>query len=43
MKIAILTIYVLIWPTLAAMVLGVLGWNVWKDIRDARRNGEELV
>lgn len=43
MKITILTTYILIWPVLAAMVLGVLGWSVWKDIRDARRKGEQLV
>jgi len=43
MKIALLTFYVLIWPAIAAIVLAVLSRGVWKDIRQARRNGEHLV
>jgi len=43
MKIALLTFYILIWPALAAMVLAALSWGVWKDVRNARREGEQLV
>ncbi len=43
MKTAILTIYVLIWPVLSALVLAALAAGVWRDIRRARRNGEQLV
>lgn len=38
-----LTVYVLVWPVLAAAVLAVLSYGVWKDISQARRDGEHLV
>lgn len=43
MKTAILTLYILIWPALSAAVLAALVWGVWKDIRAARRKGQQLV
>jgi len=43
MKIAVLTLYVLIWPTLSALVLAVLTRGVWRDMRQAKRSGEQLV
>jgi len=43
MKIAVLTLYVLIWPVLSALVLAALARGVWNDVRDARRTGEQLV
>ncbi len=43
MKIALLTVYVLMWPVLAALVLALLSAGVWRDIRRAKRNGEHLV
>ena len=38
-----LTVYVLIWPVLAAIVLLVLCVGLVRDIRRARRQGKELV
>lgn len=43
MKTFILTVYVLIWPVMAAGVLAVLSRGVWRDMRRAKRNGEHLV
>lgn len=43
MKTAILTFYVLVWPVLSALVLLALARGVWKDIRQAKRDGEHLV
>jgi len=43
MSSTLLTVYVLVWPVLSAMVLGALVWNVWRDIKQAKRNGEHLV
>lgn len=43
MKTAILTFYVLIWPILSALVLIALARGVWKDLRQARKDGEQLV
>jgi len=38
-----LTAYVLIWPTLAALVLALLCTALARDIREAKRNGTDLV
>lgn len=43
MKTAILTFYVLVWPVLSALVMVVLARSVWKDLRQAKRDGEQLV
>ncbi|MFA7668244.1 MAG: putative transporter small subunit [Burkholderiaceae bacterium] len=43
MKTYILTIYVLIWPVMAAAVLAALSRGVWRDLRKAKRKGEHLV
>lgn len=43
MKVAILTFYVLVWPVLSALVLVMLARCVWKDMREAKRDGEQLV
>ena len=43
MNTTILTVYVLIWPVLTAMVLVGLCWNVWRDLRNAKRMGEDMV
>jgi len=43
MKTTILTIYVLVWPVIAAVVLTVLGAGVWRDMRKAKKEGEHLV
>lgn len=38
-----LTAYVLIWPALAAVVLGLLCVALVHDMREARRKGTDLV
>lgn len=38
-----LTLYVLIWPALVALVLFVLGCGFIKAWLEARRNGEDLI
>lgn len=43
MNTTILTLYVLVWPALSALVLATLVWAVWKDIRRAKRSGKHLV
>lgn len=43
MKTAVLTAYVMIWPILSALVLAALTAGVLKDIRRAKRRGEDLV
>lgn len=43
MNTTILTLYVLVWPVMSALVLAALAWGVWKDLRKARRKGEHLV
>ncbi|MGC0363104.1 hypothetical protein ABH922_001088 [Rhodococcus sp. 27YEA15] len=43
MSTAMLTVYVLIWPVLVAVILGVISRGFVKDWLTARRNGEDLV
>lgn len=43
MNTTILTVYVLIWPVLSALVLAALVAGVWRDVRAAKREGEHLV
>jgi hypothetical protein len=38
-----LTTYVLIWPLVAAAVLALLCFAVWRDLRTASQNGEDFV
>ncbi len=38
-----LTVYVLIWPVIAAGVMVVLTIGVWRDMRAANKNGDTLV
>jgi len=35
--------YILIWPTLVAVMMFLMGRGVLRDMREARRNGEDLV
>lgn len=39
----LLSLYVLVWPALAVGVLLVLSHGVWKDILDAKKEGESPV
>ncbi|MCT9812768.1 putative transporter small subunit [Acidovorax sp. Be4] len=43
MNTSLLTLYVLVWPALAAIVLLVLSGGVWHDMRAAKARGESLV
>lgn len=43
MNTTILTIYVLMWPVMSALVLLALILGVWRDVRKARKEGEHLV
>jgi hypothetical protein len=38
-----LTIYVLIWPVIAAIVMAVLCVSLFRDVRKAKREGKDLV
>lgn len=38
-----LTLYVLMWPTIAAGVMVLLCVSLYKDIRKAKKEGTELV
>ena len=38
-----LTLYVLVWPVIAAIVMAVLCVSLFRDIRKARREGTDLV
>lgn len=39
----LITAYILVWPLLAAGVLYVLTVGVYRDLRDARRSGRDVV
>lgn len=39
----LLSLYVLIWPVIVAVVLFVLGRALWHEIRDAKREGRSLI
>lgn len=38
-----LTFYVLIWPAIATGVLITLSYGFWKDIRNAKKSGKDIV
>jgi len=35
--------YVLVWPVIVLVMMVVMGRGIWRDVRRARRRGEELV
>ena len=35
--------YVLVWPLIVLVMMFVMGRGIWRDVRRARRRGEELV
>ncbi|WP_241685859.1 putative transporter small subunit [Luteimonas sp. YGD11-2] len=43
MNVYLMTLYVLLWPLLVAIMMVVIGRGVLMDIRRARRTGEDLV
>jgi cytochrome oxidase assembly protein ShyY1 len=38
-----LTSYILVWPVISAVILGILVVALWRDIRDAKRSGESMI
>jgi cytochrome oxidase assembly protein ShyY1 len=38
-----LSLYILVWPVISAVVLAVLVYAVVKDYRDAARSGQDVV
>ncbi|ACU98020.1 putative transporter small subunit [Saccharomonospora viridis] len=43
MQTLLITAYILVWPLLTAIVLGVLTHGVIKDYREARKRGTTVV
>lgn len=43
MKTALLTTYVLMWPVIAAIVLGVIATAFFREAREAKREGRDLI
>lgn len=35
--------YVLVWPAIVLVMMFVMGRGVWRDLRKARRDGDDLV
>ncbi len=35
--------YVLVWPVIVLVMMFVMGRGVWRDVKRAKRKGEELV
>ncbi len=43
MKDILMLAYVLVWPALVAVMMFLMGRSVLRDMRQARRDGEDLV
>lgn len=43
MNLFLMTTYMLVWPLIVAIMMGVMGWGVVNDARDAHRTGEDIV
>lgn len=43
MRDIVMTAYVLVWPVIVALMMFVIGRGVYRDIRRAKRRGEEVV
>lgn len=43
MSITALTVYVLMWPVIVAVILGVIGTGFVREMRAAKRKGEDLI
>lgn len=43
MKDILMLAYVLVWPALVAVMMFLMGRGVLRDMRQARRDGEDLV
>ena len=38
-----LTFYILIWPAISAVILGILLVALWRDVRAAKRSGKPMI
>ncbi|WP_234446532.1 putative transporter small subunit [Luteimonas sp. MC1750] len=43
MRDLLMVAYVLTWPVIVLVMMFVMGRGVWRDVRRARRRGEDLV
>ncbi|WP_349828715.1 putative transporter small subunit [Brevibacterium litoralis] len=43
MSIAALTVYVLMWPAIVAVVLGVVSVSFFRDLAKARKDGHDII
>ncbi|MEN1928723.1 putative transporter small subunit [Luteimonas sp. MJ250] len=43
MRDLLMVAYVLVWPVIVLVMMFIMGRGVWRDVRRARRKGEELV
>jgi len=43
MKDILMMAYILVWPTVVAVMMFLMGRGILRDMRKARRNGEDLV
>ncbi|WP_277453888.1 putative transporter small subunit [Janibacter sp. DB-40] len=43
MSITALTIYILMWPAIVGVILAVIGTGFVREMRSARRKGEDLI
>jgi hypothetical protein len=43
MRDLLMVAYVLAWPVIVLVMMFVMGRGVWRDVRRARRSGEDLV
>lgn len=43
MSITALTIYILMWPAIVAVILGVICTGFVREVRAAKRKGEDLI
>lgn len=38
-----LTLYILVWPVISAVILAVLIVALWRDLKQAKRTGESMI
>lgn len=43
MRDILMTVYVLIWPALVLLMMVIMGVGLYRDIRAAKRSGDDLV
>jgi len=43
MRDLLMTAYVLVWPVIVLVMMFIMGRGVWRDLRRARKSGDDLV